>query len=73
MNLIEKVLSFFESIFSRKEKVKMLEEPIEPVINEEKTKFIESLRVKETKKKKGKIETLVCPGDGLGIQTKISY
>lgn len=72
MNLIEKVFSFFKNIFSRKEKIKMLEESEESEMNVEKIDFVESLKVKEIKKKKYKIETLVCPGDGLGIQTKIS-
>lgn len=37
----------------------------------EKEKFVEFLKEEAIKKKK--IETLICVGDGLGIQKKISY
>ena len=39
-------------------------------LENEKEEFIQSLKV--TTKKKKKIETLICKGDGLGIQGKIS-
>ena len=49
----------------------MLETPIEPIHNETKKEFANSLKVSLPKKTKPKIETLTCFGDGLGIQNKI--
>lgn len=73
MSIIKRIFSFFKNIFTQKEEVKMLQEPI--ITNqEEKSSFIESLKVNITKNsKKNNIETLVNDGDGLGIQSKISF
>ncbi len=49
----------------------MLEAPIEPIKNEAKREFVNSLKVHIEKKEKQKVETLICLGDGLGIQSKI--
>lgn len=50
----------------------MIEEAIPNNKDDKKARFIQSLKIKEFKKK-GRVETLVCFGDGLGIQKKISY
>lgn len=70
MNFIETIKRFFEKIFFSKKEVKMLNEPINISQIDMRKKFIESLR---TKKEKKEIETLISPGDGLGITTKIRY
>ena len=52
----------------------MLDAPIEIIKEDKKDNFINSLKVNIVKKhKKNKVETPICFGDGLGIQTKISY
>lgn len=74
MNFIKNIISFFKRLFNKDSNIKMIEAPIEMVENNEKTKFIDSLKVNITKNfKKNKVETLTCFGDGLGIQDKISY
>ena len=72
MNIIRKMVSFIKKMFI-KEEVKLLEPPKHIINQEEKVKFIESLKITTAEKiKKKKIETLTCEGDGLGIQKKIS-
>ncbi len=73
MNIIRKMIIFIKNIFVKEEKVKRLEEP--KVINQkdERDNFIKSLKVNIAEKRKNKrVETLICVGDGLGIQKKIS-
>lgn len=77
MNFIEKIRQLFKNIFSKKEKIKMLEEPkimdVSREINKKKEDFIQSLKVKNLETvKKSKISTLICEGDGLGIKPKMS-
>lgn len=71
MNIIRKMILFIKNIFIKQEEIKALEEPKQIVNQEKKTNFIESLKINTTERKK-KIETLICEGDGLGIQKKIS-
>lgn len=71
MNVIKKIFSLIQRAFN-KEEIKMIEAPAQPYNDYEKTKFIQSLKIARNKKKK-QAETLVCEGDGLGIQNKISY
>lgn len=66
MNFIKNIFLFFKRILKKEQGIKMLEAPAE------KTNFVDSLKINEVKEKK-KVETLICVGDGLGIQTKISY
>lgn len=69
--ITQKVSAFFERIFNKKEKQKML---IEPKIQEgQKVDFINKLKVETIDRKTKVVETPICFGDGLGIQTKIRY
>ena len=71
--IIQEIVSFFKRIFKKREKQKML---IAPKIQEEqieKVNFIKSIKIESINKKKRNVETPVCFGDGLGIQTKIRY
>ena len=70
MNIIQKIISFIKKRFMKQEEIKTLEEP-KNTINIEKNNFIKSLKIE--KKSKKEVETLICYGDGLGIQKKISY
>lgn len=76
MNLIKRLIFFIKSFFSKKE-IKMIESISEKSFKDEKKYFIEllkkdSIKNKEKKEKK-EIKTLICEGDGLGIQGKITY
>lgn len=69
MNLITKIFSLLQKIF-HKEEIKMIEASTQNYSSsDEKSKFIQSIKIKKNKK----VETLVCEGDGLGIQKEISY
>lgn len=70
MNSIKKIFLLIKNLFY-KEKVKMIGYTYEISTKEEKKRFVEFLKEEATKKKK--IETLICVGDGLGIQRKITY
>lgn len=64
MNFIKKIIIFF-----KKENIKMLPTPTEFETRKPKMEFKNSLKIKVKKKNK----TLICVGDGLGIENKIVY
>lgn len=72
MNFIKKICSFLKKIFHKEDSVKMLQTPVERAKGHDKENFIDSLKINVIKEKK-KVETLTCEGDGLGIQSKITY
>lgn len=74
MKFLDKILSFIKSIFNKSEEVKKLQVSSQNINTKKKVDFIEEYK-KEivTTKRKNRVETLVCEGDGLGIQSKISY
>ena len=63
-----------KNIFIKQNELQKLEAP-KTAINQSKNEgFIESLKIVTTEKRtKRKIETLICEGDGLGIQKKMTY
>ena len=74
MKLLKSIINFFKKILKKSNDIKMIESPKEYVNNSNQESFINSLKVNiPPKKKKKKIETLTCFGDGLGIQNKITY
>lgn len=73
MNIIRKMILFIKNIFIKHDEVKKLVEHNITIKEDKKEKFIESLKITTTeKRRKKKIETLTCNGDGLGIQKKIT-
>lgn len=72
MDIFKNIILFFKSIFRKEEKVIKLEEKKENFIPET-SNFFESLKNSVVKPKKKTVETLVCEGDGLGIQKKLEY
>ncbi len=73
MNFVKKIILLVKNIFNKPEEVKKLEAPQEMFNKNEKINFIESLKINSIEKRKNnKVETLICEGDGLGIQQKIS-
>ena len=56
----------------KKQEIKMLEEPKTFASKGKTMYFVTNLKV-NSKVKRKKVETLVCPGDGLGIQSEITY
>ena len=73
MELIDKIISFIKKLIKKEDTIKLLEEgkPNEKLRTRE--DYVKTLKVEinQTKKKK-QIETLVCVGDGLGIQNKVT-
>lgn len=73
MNIIRKVILFIKNIFIKQEEVKKLTKPKNTVKKDKEESFIEYLKISTIENKtKKKIETLICEGDGLGIQKKIT-
>lgn len=73
MSFVKRVFFFIKKRFY-KENVKMIESISGVITKNEKESFIKSLKKDNFKKiEKKKIETLICEGDGLGIQGKITY
>lgn len=71
MDFVKSIILFFKRIFNKQESIKLIEAPVK---KESKNNFRESLKVDRVKKnKKTKVETRICVGDGLGIQTKITF
>lgn len=68
MNVIRKIILFIKNIFIKQEEVKKLPEPKIVIKENQRERFIESLKIVTEKR----VETLVCDGDGLGIQKKIT-
>lgn len=70
--IIQEIVDFFKRIFNKEEERKLL---IEPKIQEQSQKidFIKSIKIEPVNKKKRTVETPICFGDGLGIQTKVRY
>lgn len=73
MNIIKRMILFFLNIFEKKE-IKKLEAPAEPIKEQTKASFAETLKINiENKQKSAELETPICVGDGLGIKKKMSY
>lgn len=74
MKFIESIYLFFKNLFQKKEQIKMIEEGKETLRIDDRENFLNSLKIAKTLAQKEKIvETLVCVGDGLGIQNEIRY
>lgn len=69
MNFIAVIISKIKSIFRKKPK--MIEAPKYNDNEDKREKFADNLKVFSIRKKKKKIETRICYGDGLGIQGKL--
>lgn len=71
MDILKGILSFIKCIFNKKQEIKLLEPA--KIENQHKGReiFAKSLMVKELNEKKRRIETLICYGDGLGIQNEL--
>lgn len=75
MNLMKNIIVFFKRLFNKQKDIKMIEKSTLNVKKENLKDFKKQLEItKESKdNKNNNIETLICFGDGLGIQTKINY
>ena len=74
MNIIKRFFMFIKNLFTKQNKIKELEAQKQIINNNKKSNFATSLKTDSSNTtKKRKIETLVCEGDGLGIQGKIDY
>ena len=72
MSIFKNIFLFIKKIFGKSKEIKTIEALKEQINNHQKTEFINSIKINIVKKK-AEVETLECFGDGLGIQTKISY
>lgn len=73
MSIIRKMILFIKNIFVKQDEVKRLQEPKIVIEQYKKESFIESLKIATKEKRtKKRVETLICNGDGLGIQKKIT-
>ena len=73
MNIINRLILFIKNVFPKKEKINMLNAPVSNSLQGKRDGFIKSLKVVTDKKNTTKkVETLICEGDGLGIQKRIS-
>lgn len=74
MYLIKKIMILLKKIFNKKNRIEMIETPAENLKNNDRNDFTKLLKVDLVPKyEKKKVEIPTCFGDGLGIQTKISY
>ena len=73
MSFIKNLFELMKNIFNKKSDNKMIQAPIETQTSREKLEFANSLKVDTPKTKKKQVETMICYGDGLGIQNKINY
>ena len=73
MIIINKIILFFKNIFKKDKNIKKLpsSKQNEKTVN---SSFADSLKVDNVKevRKNPPIKTIVCSGDGLGIQNKMS-
>lgn len=72
MNIIKRISLFFRKFFVKESEVKMIEKSIETFPKQTNSDFINSIKSSDPKKA-NKVETLICDGDGIGIQTEIKY
>lgn len=74
MNVIERIMSFIKKIFNKQEEIKKIEAPKRVTNIKEKEDFFSSIKVfRPIQIKNNEIETLICIGDGLGIQKNMKY
>ncbi len=74
MKVIERMISFIKKFFYRQEEIKILEVPKLVSNIKEKEDFFSSIKVFQPMQiKDNEIETLICIGDGLGIQKDMKY
>ncbi len=73
MNIMRKIVLYIKNIFIKQNKVKALQESKIRIVEDKKENFIEQLKTTTIEKRtKKNIEVLICNGDGLGIQKKIT-
>lgn len=73
MKWIINIFLFFKKIFYHEEQIKMIDGSVTTETGDNKTNFLNSIKVNLVEKKRKRVETLTCVGDGLGIQKKIEY
>ena len=72
MNFIQSLINKIQGIFMKKEIKKIEEKKSEYVINES-SDFHKRLKKEVKGNEKKRINTLVCKGDGTGIDNNVSY
>lgn len=70
MNILKKLIGYIKNKFIKLEDIKRLEPPKQDKDEVQKEEFIESIKI-SNKEKNEDVETLICVGDGLGIQKRL--
>lgn len=75
MNCIKNIFSFFEELVTKKDNKKMIKVPVEKTQGQMKSNYMDSLKINVVgaSKSRKKVKTLICVGNGLGIQGKIRF
>ena len=68
MNIFSNFFYAIKNLFHKKNDIKYLEAPKVTIDNNQRNDFLDSLKVNLVKRNKVKVETIICPGDGLGFQ-----
>ena len=69
MNIIKKIIEVIKKKLKKEENIKLLDKA--KCIKNDENEFLASLKVNKTSNNKVEkvVETMICDGDGLGIQT----
>lgn len=70
MNILKKLIGYIKNKFIKHEDIKRLELPKQDKVEVQKEKFIKSIKL-SNKDENEDVETLICVGDGLGIQKRL--
>lgn len=73
MNIIKNFIIFMKNIFNKDKEIKMLEMPKQTMNEVKKGEFIKTLKISDNEDEENtSVDTLICIGDGLGIQKNLS-
>ena len=74
MSLLKKIITYLKKFLKKEKDIKMIPAPSVDYKENSKEEFINTIRINTIIEKNNKeIETLVCVGDGLGIQGDLKY
>ena len=75
MNIFQKIRIFLKKIFQKTDNIKMINTQSKELNKKNTVKlyFVNSLKLDVKETKKVRVETLVVPGCGLGINNKVEY
>ena len=74
MSIVEKIKIFIKKMLKKENNIKQIETYKRDIDDKRNSKFVNSIKIEDTKKEKQNppIRTRVCVGNGFGIQDKMS-